>query len=367
MRRLALLMLAGCALLAAGLFLQGCGDDDPTGPLNTSPDITSLTADPDTVDPAGASTLACTATDEDGDSLTYAWDPEAGTISGTGNDVTWSAPASPGDYSIVVTVTDEAGSAASDTVYVTVRGGTLLVQNDRDLLAVDFNGNYFTLYSEMDEVEVLGSRIFTGRGSMTEIDHSGNPFYLFSRPAGVPWATTTIVLPDAGFAFISNSTDSIYFVTAAGVFDRAIEIPYPSPEGLQATAGTVVGNNLVMVDTKTSKIWQVDLGTDQVSMLVDLARGDDDLRDVDYDAGAYYACESFAIHKYVPEAGETLLATLPGTNNTALCVVGRYLYVGGYSRDKVYRVDIETGAYEVFLEGMASVEDMEFIPVTLTP
>jgi hypothetical protein len=175
------------------------------------------------------------------------------------------------------------------------------------------------------------------------------------------------VLPDAGFAFISNQTDSIYFVGSDGVLDRAIEGPNPEPVSLQGVRGTVVGNNLVMAETGSSEIWQVDLATYQLSELADLAQGNDDLRDVDYDAGAYYACESYAIHKYIPGAGETLLATLPGTNNVAICVVGRYAYVGSKRRAEVYRVDINTGAYELFLDDMTSVEDIEFVPVTLAP
>ena len=367
MIRTAISLAAACMVLAVVFILHGCGDDGGTGPTNKAPVISGLAADPGMVDPMGTSIITCTASDPDGDSLSYAWTPQHGSVSGTGEEVTWNASAFPGSHFIAVTVTDEEGKSAADTVYVTVGGGTLLVQNDDDLLAVDFSGDYFTFYSEIYEVEVLGTRIFSGRGSMIEIDHSGDMSHLFSRPAEVAWATTTIVLPDAGFAFISNSTDSIYFVRSDGAFDRAIEIPEPSPMGLQSTRGMVVGNNLVMVDTGSSKIWQIDLATYQASLLVDLAEGDDDLRDVDYDAGAYYACESFAIHKYVPRIGETLLATLPRTNNVAICVVGRYAYVGGYARENVYRVDINTGAYEVFLDDMTSVEDIEFVPVTLVP
>jgi len=366
-KNLTISLVAACALLTVIFIMQGCGDDGTIEPTNKAPEISSLTADPDVVDPMGVSVITCTASDADGDNLAYAWSPQQGSISGTGEEITWNAPASAGSHFIAVTVTDAKGKSASDTVYVTVGGGTLLVENDGELLAVDFSGNYFTLYSGIAQIEVLATRIFTGRGSMAEIDHSGTESNLFSRPDGVPWATTTIVLPDAGFAFISNSTDSIYFVRSDGAFDRAIEIPEPSPGGLQGTAGTVVGNNLVMVDTGSSKIWQIDLATDQASMIVDLAQAGADLRDVDYDGGAYYVCESFEIHKYVPGGVETLLATIPGTNHVAICVVGRYAYVGGYRREEVYRVDINTGDYEVFLEGMTHTEDIEFIPVTLTP
>jgi hypothetical protein len=367
MRRSTISLVAACAVLAAVFIFQGCGDDGGTGPTNRAPEISSLTAAPDMVDPMGTSVITCTAGDADGDTLIYAWSSQSGTITGSGSEVVWNATASAGSHFIAVTVTDEKGKSASDTVYVTVGGGTLLVQDDGDLLAVDFNGNYFTLYADMNEVEVLGTRIFSGRGHMIEIDHSGNPTHLFSRPTEVPWATTTVVLPDAGFAFISNGTDSIYFVRSDGAFDLAIEVPEPSPMGLQGTRGTVVGNNLAIVDTHSSKIWQIDLTTYQASVVADLAHGNADLRDVDYDAGAYFTCNSLSVIKYVPGTRETLLATIPGANLGSICVVGRYAYVGNYRREEVYRVDINTGEYEVFLDGLTDAEDIEFVPVTLVP
>jgi hypothetical protein len=349
-----------------GLVLQGCGEDDPTGPLNHTPGIAGLAADPDTVDPTGSSTISCTATDVDGDSLAYAWHPQAGTISGTGNQVVWDAPASPGDYSIVVTVTDERGLSASDTACVNVRGGTLLVDNDGELLAVDFTGVGFTFYDGGAQIEVLGTRIFSGRGTMFEIDHSGNASSLFARPDRVPWATATIVLPDAGFAFINNDTDSIYFVDAAGNIDRVIEVPNPSPDGLQSTGGTTVDNNLVMVDTRSNKIWQIDLATDEVSYIAEINPDGYDLRDVDFSDGAYYTCTSLSVYKYVPGEGVTQLATIPGANNSSICVVGRYAYVGGYRRENIYRVDTSTGQYEVFTVGLDEATDLEFVPAVLS-
>jgi hypothetical protein len=366
MRHLTFPVVAVCTLLAAIFILQGCGDDSTTGPTNKAPEISGLSAEPDTVDPMGTSVITCTASDADGDSLSYAWNPQQGTISGTGDEVTWNATATPGSYSIVVTVTDEKSKSSSDTVYVTVRGGTLLVDNDGVLLAVDFAGNHFTFYDGASLVEVLGTRIFTGRGTMYEIDHAGGSSLLFNRPDCRPWAIATVVLPGAGFAFISNDTDSIYFADAAGECDRVIEIPHPSPGDLQSTGGTLVGNNLVMVDTRSNKIWQIDLATDQISSLAEITPDGDDLRDVDFRDGAYYTCMSFAIHRYIPGQGVTEIATIPGANHCTICVVGRYAYVGECGH-RIHRVDIDTGQYEVFLDGLDDVRDIEFIPVTLTP
>jgi hypothetical protein len=87
-------------LLAAVVLLGlvvGCGTQ------NHDPVITALTATPDaTVRPLETVVLAVTATDEDTDSLAFAWSATAGTLSATtGENVTWTAP----DGAVTGTVT----------------------------------------------------------------------------------------------------------------------------------------------------------------------------------------------------------------------------------------------------------------------
>ena len=56
------------ASLVMALLLAGCC------PIaNNAPQITSLGADPATVDPEANTTITCVAADADGDTLTYAW------------------------------------------------------------------------------------------------------------------------------------------------------------------------------------------------------------------------------------------------------------------------------------------------------
>jgi hypothetical protein len=59
---------------------------------NQPPVIISLIANPTTITPGYASTITCTAIDQDGDPLNYTWVVTEGEISGTGPQVTWIAP-----------------------------------------------------------------------------------------------------------------------------------------------------------------------------------------------------------------------------------------------------------------------------------
>jgi hypothetical protein len=73
---------------------------------NQDPAISSLTANPITVLPQSRSTVTCTASDPDGDALTYSWEASEGEITGVGKTVTWIAPDREGWFTITVTVDD---------------------------------------------------------------------------------------------------------------------------------------------------------------------------------------------------------------------------------------------------------------------
>ena len=86
---------------------------------NRAPSIQSLAANPTEVVHGGTSALTCTATDDDGDNLTYTWTARAGTIQGSGSNVQWEAPNVTGAFWIMVSAGDGFVSDA-DSVQLTV-------------------------------------------------------------------------------------------------------------------------------------------------------------------------------------------------------------------------------------------------------
>ncbi len=122
----AVLVLVGVALL----FASACA------PGNSSPQITSLSADPPTVGTGGNTTITCIASDPDGDTLTYSWSysgPSIGSIVGTVSTVNWTVPDTEGTYTVSVTVADGKGgtdeASCSVTVEVLVTAGSIDVKS----------------------------------------------------------------------------------------------------------------------------------------------------------------------------------------------------------------------------------------------
>jgi len=86
---------------------------------NHPPVISSLIADPSSVNTDQTTTITCTASDQDGDTLTYTWTKTGGTFEGsiTGPSVTWRAPSTQGTYTVSCEVSD---GEASDNKSVNI-------------------------------------------------------------------------------------------------------------------------------------------------------------------------------------------------------------------------------------------------------
>ena len=111
-RWLVIIVIVAAAVLLSILF--------DTMLANHRPAITTLEA-PERVLPSGSCQIICTASDRDGDELSYNWSASGGNISGTGASVNWTAPDSVGSYNVTVWVTDDRGGEDIDYVTIEVR------------------------------------------------------------------------------------------------------------------------------------------------------------------------------------------------------------------------------------------------------
>ncbi len=88
-------------------------------PSNVPPRIKSLAADSARALLGQSVHIFCTASDRDGDSISYQWSASTGLISGSGSTVTWTAPTQPDTARIRCVVSD--GHGGTDSAAVTIQ------------------------------------------------------------------------------------------------------------------------------------------------------------------------------------------------------------------------------------------------------
>lgn len=334
---------------------------------NAAPEIDTLTVSATATAPGGTLTLHCLAHDADGDSVAYVWQATSGLIEGDGPEASWIAPATEGLYRISVTASDHWGFTAADTLIVASDAfeGTLLVQSRDGLTAIDAAGSSFVLHRSTAEVEVLGARIFlAGYRGIEELDHQGNE--LMSVEADPPVAGYVTLLPDLGFAVITNDADVVYLVAPTGAVIDTIPMPNPSPESLQNIEGVVVGDRLVVSENGSNEVFAVDLVTHETSIVRSVQDGHGWLGSIDYRDGTYYLCRSNRVQAFTVGGDLREICGLPEHNITGIAATGRFAYVVLNFAGALYRVDLETGEYQRAVTGLGYPQDIEILPVRLT-
>jgi len=161
---------------------------------NHRPAITSLEA-PERVVPSGSCQIVCTASDRDGDELSYNWSASGGGINGEGSTVTWTAPGSTGSYDVTVTVTDGRDGEVMKQVTITVRANwpptitSLVVHADWTLPSASIQVTCTA--SDRDDDELSYEWTTTG-GDITGTGHE----IIWTAPEEVGIYDVTVVVTD---------------------------------------------------------------------------------------------------------------------------------------------------------------------------
>jgi len=264
--------------------------------------------------------------------------------------------------------------------------GDLLVADINELLSVvstrgglkllDNHGNTLTLInSNSRNVDVSENYVYIHGEEWIIEEYSlfGN----FLRNISIPSAVTQnlisgqylnfVVLPNRDFALLDNRNDKIYFINSLGDYLTVDILPSADPI-LQNMDGIVVDNNLIVSEDGYNQLIKVDLQSYTVSNFRDLSHLSGWLSAIDYQNGTYYLCQDMEIWAFTEESeGETLIATLPENNITGIMISGYTAYVTINFSNRVYKVDILTGNYEVLAEGLIFAEDIEKLWPRNTP
>jgi peptidoglycan-associated lipoprotein len=103
----------------------------PPPPANRPPSISGIEANPPVVEPGQNTNLAATATDPEGQPLTYRWSAPGGVFSNPNALSTiWTAPNVEGNVPLTLTVTDPGGLSSTSTITVpVVRRATIMFED----------------------------------------------------------------------------------------------------------------------------------------------------------------------------------------------------------------------------------------------
>jgi hypothetical protein len=97
--------------------------------INHNPVINSITADPARINPGGSTTITVSASDLDGDPLSYSYSASIGTVVGSGTTALYTAPTTSDTYRIDVVVSDGNGGTAQGSIFVSDKYGNLVVNS----------------------------------------------------------------------------------------------------------------------------------------------------------------------------------------------------------------------------------------------
>lgn len=176
---------------------------------NHPPTISSLTANPSSVDVNQTTTITCTASDLDGDPLTYHWTKNGGIFEGdtSGPSVTWRAPSTQGNYTITCEVSD---GEASDSEQVVIN---VNVDND-DPSTLPAPATVLASQGTMDMVQIAWSSV-TG-ATHYRVYRATSETGTKTAIEGWGWITNNYTFDFLGitqgvhyFYFVKAATDSI--------------------------------------------------------------------------------------------------------------------------------------------------------------
>jgi uncharacterized membrane protein len=197
---------------------------------NEPPVVLGWMVDPDPVPPGATAQIAVNAHDPDGDDLTYTWQAAAGTLSGTGATVSWTAPGAEGTYDLTVSIKDPKHPEVPHTLPVVVSVGKRFV-------VTELSG--FTAHSMNNRGQLVGA----GADSKPCVWENGQITPLST--GGMRYGAAATDINDQGVV-IGHSYWRNYFYNASVYLYHAIRWVNGQPETLSGAwyPGPMRINNL---------------------------------------------------------------------------------------------------------------------------
>jgi len=196
---------------------------------NNAPVISSLTADPSSININETTAITCTASDEDvGDTLTYTWTKTGGTFEGStsGSSVTWRAPSTEGNHVVVCEVSD---GEATDSEQVIILVGDV---------------NHSPVITSTAVVSATKDELYSYDVNATDSDGDTLVYSLTTKPSGMSINSSTGLIawtPTAtgSFGVTVKVSDGELFDTQSYTITVSESIPAPLTCSLTANPPSI--------------------------------------------------------------------------------------------------------------------------------
>jgi len=267
-------------------------------------------------------------------------------------------------YFVRAYATNSVGTAYGSQVSFTASGCTdltsLLVKDNDGIWLINDNKTKSLAFGGNGEIEILDGWIYYFVNNKVYIYNSDFNLYTSYSLANGITTGKLCALPGGKIALLSNSTDSVSFVSATGQLEKRVSIAGRGPDNnLQSLQGVVVDNRLIVCEDGDSHIMQFDLSTYSRSVFKDFEHLSGWLGDITYSNERFYMVQSQKVYSFREDEEERLVCTLPDGNNTGIAVHGKYAYVTSNFGNKISRVNLVDGTYEVFFDDLDYPRDIE--------
>ena len=162
-----------------------------------NPPVVDLSADKTEVNPGEIVNLISSASDPDGDILSYKWTSTGGSIAGTGSSAIWTAPGFCGVYTVTVEVSDGrgGGSAASWEIGVVGCPGATISGYVRNGLGIPVSAAMVELYDKYDRSRFDVQTVTGSDGYYEFVDVPSGTYYVVVARDGFKIESREIIVP----------------------------------------------------------------------------------------------------------------------------------------------------------------------------
>jgi len=251
--------------------------------------------------------------------------------------------------------------------------GTFLISTRSGIIAMSPSGESFLFSpygSHTSVIEVLGTRIFWHGGTtILELDHLGNTLATIDLPDRIGYGLDFTVLPDGNFAVHDCRVDSVYFMDPTGTVFHAVAMPETSMS-LQNMTGLVLDGKLLISETGTRKIAEIDLETYETRIFRDFITDQPYrwLGNIEHKGNYFYIGRPRSLQRFKETGSLRLIADFGEDYNlVGFAILKHKAYAAFNHAGKIMEVNLSSGKTRCLLEGLDYPKDVEFIPVVLEP